>query len=234
MVKGKYLIILNQNTFFINNNDLKKIYNEIEDNKIDILEFNLYKIYPNNYISLYKCKHFLSSFNLTKIKYNTESWEIDIKIDLLTNKVFKTLYFKNVLNVFNIHKIKESINYYYNNIFNFIFEKVPHSFKYIKNINAFINDSFFDKIQFNDFMTVQRKLINETIFYINFLYDNSKDTYEDKKKVLNEFFNVLSIIFNKFTKIEKPSIKLINKFFNCKYISKQKKILLEFYLNSLK
>ena len=46
--KGKYLLILDQNCFFINDNALENIYTEITRERSDILEFNLYKITTNN------------------------------------------------------------------------------------------------------------------------------------------------------------------------------------------
>ena len=233
IAKGKYLLILNQNCFFINNKTIQTIYDEIENNDADILEFNLYKILPNNYMNLYKCKHFVSRFNFSQIKNNLEYNDVDIKNDLLTNKLFKTNYFKKLIKIFNVNKIKEIIDYSYNNIFAFMIESTSHKYKYINSINLYINDIDCDKIQFNDFTSGENKIINETIFYINFIYDNSKNTYESKEKVLKEFFNFLSIIYNKFTKISKLSLKLLNKFFNCKYISKTHKNLLKFYYNAL-
>ena len=76
-------------------------------------------------------------------------------------------------------------------------------------------------------------MIKETIFYINFIYDNSKNTFESKEKILLEYFNVLNIIFNKFTNITNSSLKLLSKFKDCKYISQENKKLLKFYYNSL-
>ena len=86
--KGKYLMIYNLSSFFLSIDFFQSIYEEIEKNESDILEFNLYKILGNQYISLYRCKHFATQFNLSKIKYNSEFQEIDIKNELLTNKLF--------------------------------------------------------------------------------------------------------------------------------------------------
>jgi len=231
--KGKYLMILNPNCFFLTTDFIKNIYQEIEKEETDIIEFKLYKILPNNYINLYRCKHFSSQINLKKIKYNLDAKEIDIKNELLTNKLFKSNYFKQMIKKYKLDEIKEIIDYYYNNIFLFILESNNHKFKNISSINIFINDSDCDKYKFNDFTRTESKLIKDTIFYINFIFDNSKNTYENKERVLQEFFNVLSIIFNKFTKISNSAHKLIKKFFHCKYISKTNKLLLKFYYTSL-
>ena len=231
--KGKYIMILNPNCFFLNNKFFQQIYQEIEKEDADILEFNLYKVLPNNFADLYKCKHFTSRFNLSQIKYNTNFNEIDIKKELLTNKLFQAFYLKNMIKKFYLNNINEIIDYYYNDIFNFIIENTSHKFKYISSINIYINDTDVDKFKFNDFTIENQNMIREAIYYINFIFDNSKNTYESKEKVVQEFFSVLSLIFNKFTKVSESSFRLLNKFLNCKYISQSNKDLLKFYVNSL-
>ena len=233
MSKGKYLLILEQNYFFISNNTILNIYKEIEKDDADIYEFNLYKILPNNYINIYKCKHFVSQFNITKIKYNLEYDDIDVKKELLTNKIIRNDYFKNIIRVYNLNKINEIIDFYYNNIFDFIMQSTPYKYKHINSVNLFVNDFDCDKFKFNDFISKDNTNITETIFYINFLYDNTKNTYESKEKALKEYLNFLSIIYNKFTQISESSFKLYNKFISCQYISKENKILLKFYYNLL-
>ncbi len=76
-------------------------------------------------------------------------------------------------------------------------------------------------------------MVKETIFYIGYIFDNSKDTYENKEKVVKKLFNILSVIFNKFTRVSKASLKLLNKFFACEYISQSYKDLLQLYYVSL-
>ena len=231
--KRKYLLILNPNCFFLDKYFFKSIHEEMKKNESDILEFNLYKILENNFISLYRCKHFVSQFNLTIIKSNSEFHEIDIKSELLTNKLFKTEFLRNIIKKFNLDKINEIIDYYQDKIFDFILESTTHKFRQINSINLYINDSDCDKPKFNNFSSLESTKVNETIFYINFIFDKSKNSFKDKEKVLKEFFNVLSIIFNKFSNITQSSLNLLNKFLNCKYISKNNKNLLKFYYKSL-
>ena len=231
--KGKYLMIFEPNCFFHNNNFFQSIHEEIKKNDSDIFEFNLYKILGNNFISLYRCQHYVSQFNLTKIKYNSNFHEIDIKYDLLANKLFMTKFLQNIIKKFNLDKIKEIIDYYQDKIFCFAIKSVIHKFRQISSISLYINNSDCDKPKFNNFSSLENTKVNETIFYINYLYDNSKNSYEDKENVLKEFFNVLSIIFNKFTKVTKSSLNLLNKFLKSKYISNTNKNLLNFYYMSL-
>ena len=231
--KGNYLIILDSNSFFLSEYTLQNLFNEVKKDDIDILEFNLYKILPNNYINLYKCEHFISKFNLTKIKYNLDYNNIDINNELLTNKIFKAIYLKNIIKIYQLNKYKEIVDYYYNSIFSFIFENNFHKFKRISSESIYMNDIDFDKHKFNNFKSEETKKLKETIFYINFIFDISKNENKIKEKVFKIFINVLSIIFNKFTKVSKSSLKLMNKFIRSPYISKDNKILLKFYYKSL-
>ena len=205
--------------FFISNNTIQNIYEEIAKKDADVFEFNLYKILPNNCLNIYKCEHFESQFNLTKIKYNLEFDNIDIKNELLTNKLFRANYFKKIIKKFNLNKINQIIDYYNNNIFSFIIESTHHKYEYINSVYLYINDIDCDKPKFNNFLSNENEMINETIFYIDFIYENSKNTYELKEKVLKEFFSLLSIIYNKFTKISKSSIRLFDKFIYCRTLN---------------
>ena len=232
IAKGKYLLFLNSNCFFLSDDVLDKIYEVIEE-EFDIFEFNLYKILPNNYTNLYKCKHFESQFNLTQIKYNSEFNNIDIKNELLTNKLIKTKFFVEILKSYKFDQSSTIIDYFYNNLFSFIIDSNFHKYKYVSSFDIYIYDSDMDKPEFNYFTSIKRKLVEETIFYIDFIFKYSKCTYESKEKVIKEFFNYLSIVFNKFTKISDSSLNLLNKFMNCKYISKSNKDLLKLYYISL-
>jgi len=233
ITKGKYLLILNQDCFFLDDDTLKNINDEIMKDEFDIIEMDLYIIFQNNYINLYKCKHFASSFNYNSIKYNLEFNDLDIKNELLTNKLIKNKFFKNAIKKYKIGCFNIIIDHYYNNIFNFIIESLIHEFKHTSSVKIYINDSNVDKYIFNDFNFKKNQTLDEILFYINFIFDNSENTYESKEKVLKEFFTLLGIIFNKFTKISDSQINLFNKFMKCKYISLEKKALLKFYYDSL-
>ena len=233
IAKGKYILILDEKSLFFDRNFLKTIYDIIENNELDILEFDLYKIIHNNYINLYKCKHYSSKFHFTKIKYNLKINNIDINKELLTNKIIKTNYLRNCLIKYKLNEINEIIDNYYNEIYIFILESNTHKYNHTSSVKLYKNNSDFDKFKFNNFSSSNEQLIKEVVFYINFIFDNSKDTYEEKESVLNEFFNVLNIIFNKFTKTSESSIKLFKKFMNCDFISDKNKILLDFYIKSL-
>ena len=232
--KGKYLMILDEKSFFLENNVFKIIYEEMEEKDLDILEFDLYRAFSNNYMNLYKCKHCPSQFNLTQIKYNLGYKEIDINKELLTNKIIKTKYFINILIKYKLNEIIDIIDNYYNDIFLFSLESNTNKYAYTSLAKIYINDEDFDKFKFNDFSPEKEQIIiTEIIYYINFIFENSRNTYEMKTNILNELYKDLSIIFNKFSNISESSIELLNKFMNCNYISIANRSLLQFYYNSL-
>ena len=94
-----------------------------------------------------------------------------------------------------------------------------------------IND--LNKLQLMDIMKDKNQTITDTIFYINFLFENTDEKEESKKYALNEFYDVLSIIFNKFNKVSINSIKLLEKFNNSNLINIYDKKDLYFYYISL-
>ena len=90
-------------------------------------------------------------------------------------------------------------------------------------INSFNSSNTNDKNQ----------LIKDSIFYINFIFDNSYNTVDDKKFVVNEFYNIMNIIYNKYNNFSEEAINLKDKFINCNYISSYKKSNIITYYNGL-
>ena len=235
LAKGKYLMILDEKSFFLENIAFDYILEEINKKELDILEFDLYRIFPNNYTYLYKCKHFSSKFNLEQIKYNLEYKDIDINKELLTNKLIKTEFFINCLERYKLKEINEIIDNYYNDIFLFALESTSNKFEHTSLIKIYKNDSDFDKLKFYYFTSKSENIIiKEIIFYIDFIFVNSIDKCEVKENILEMLFNFLSLIYNKFSEESESAKKLLKKFMNSYYISETNKSLLQFYYSSLK
>ena len=97
----------------------------------------------------------------------------------------------------------------------------------IKYINRINNCSLF-KIMNND-----SQLYQDSLFYINFIFDNSNTNFQEKKLVLYEFYNIMGFIFNKFVKKNNETKMLYQKFIISKYISNEDKDELRFYYKSL-
>ena len=233
---GKYILILKPKYTLAHKKVLKELYDELLDENIDILEFNLLikldKILNFNNINfiLYRCKHFKSKLNLESFKYNKEINNIDIQKELLFNKLIKAELFKKIINKYKFNTIKENIVNYYHEIFSYALENENIRFKHVNNLCMIKN------IKRSNFIKTSERtkaLYKDSIFYINFLFNNSKNAFKGKKIVLNNYLDVLSLIYNKFNRITKQAINLYYKFINSIDINESDKILLKFYINSL-
>ena len=235
--KGKYILTLQPGYTLAKNNILSTIYNIIVKEKLDILEFNLLinndEHIKENSFEVYKCLHFEKNRDMELIKINIEYKDIDQNKELLFNKLIKTRIYKKIINKYKLNEYKMTVYNYYDNIFMFLFNTTKAKFKHIDEYGV-IKHGYHEKLlKMNNITKDKNILINDSIFYINFLFDKSNNTIVDKKKVLNEFINILSVVYNKFEKINDNSIELIEKFNNSKFIEEEDKIELQFLYNSL-
>ena len=235
--KGQYILCLKSGYTLTQKNTLPNLYNLLNNEKIDILEFNLLvnkdNIINESSLNLYKCHHFNSSFDTNIIKYNKNYKEIDQEKELLINKLIRTEIYKRIIHEYKLGEYKNSLFNNYDDIIMFLLKKNEYTFKYtnifglIKNIN-YVNSLKLNKLANN----IQQKT-SDLIFYINFLFDHSENDYKDKKMVYDEYINILSIISNKLPHKSKIAFNLLKKFMKCKYINYIEKQELSFYYASL-
>ena len=235
--KGKYILSLQSGYTLAKKNSLSSLFNLANDYNIDILEFNLLinkhdKIH-NNSLLLYKCLHFESIKDLNSIKRNTKFTDIDQGKELLFNKLIKINIFKKIINKYKLYKHNIAIFNYYENILIFLLNKYNLKFRHADEFGVIQNKNNIGGLKLSKIANNKNQLFNDSIFYINFLFDNSKNTIFDKKYVFQELVNILSIIYNKFVITNSNSLQLIEKFINCKYINIEDKIELKFLIKSL-
>ena len=235
--KGEFILCLKSGETLAKNEVLNKLYYKIHNSSYDILEFNLL-INNNDYIKenslrLYRCKHIESQYNFDSFKYNKDYPGLDQEKEIITNKLIRARFFKNIIYKYKLNKLKININIYYDKIILSLF---------LKENSKLIRDEIFGIIKYDNIINLLYKnneinnnnqKINESIFYINFLFENANNSFKEKEYVLNEFFNEFSIIFNKFNKNNLESNIVYHKFLNCQYISNFNKNKLKFYYKSL-
>ena len=235
--KGKYILILEPSNTLVKQNTLNELYNIIIEGNIDILEFNLLintqKIINKNSLNLYKCHHLKSDLNLEIIKYNKNYIDIDQQKELLINKLIKSDLLKNIIKNYKLNEIQRVVYNYYDNIFLYLLKKSNNNFKRTNTFGVIKNIYNINSLKINSIIKDKKNKIKDSIFYINFILENSYNSYEEKRFVLNEFFNVMSIIYNKFNDINSESYILYEKFMKCHYITQSDKQYLHFYYNSL-
>ena len=152
---------------------------------------------------------------------------------MLINKLIKADLFKNIIKEYNLSEFQRVIYNYYDNIFLYVLQKSNNKFNRT-NIFGVIKDIKNDNsLRINNIIEDKKQKIEDAIFYINFIFENSYNSFEEKKYVLNEFFNVMSIIYNKFNKISAESYILFEKFMKCSYVTQTDKYYLKFFYNSL-
>ena len=234
--KGEYILSLQPGFTLAKKKSLSILYKEAKFYQIDILEFNLLinnnNPLKNNSLKVYKCLHLHSNNSFNIIKNNKKYKDIEQEKELFCNKLIKTDIYKKVVSKYILNLNNITIYNYYENILYFLFKKYKIKFKHINEYGVIRNGNNTDILKLNN-INSKINIINDSIFYINFLFDNSKNTFSDKKIVYQEFINILSIIYNKFTKITNDSIQLIEKFINCKFINKEDKNELQLFYNSL-
>ena len=234
--KGEFFLFLKSGETLATEEVLINLYNIIRNSSYDILEFNLL-INNNDYIKenslrLYRCQHIKSQINFDSFKYNKNYRGLDQEEDLITNKLIRTGFFKKIMIKYKLNENKKNINIYYNKIILSLLLKESPKIIHIEIFGVIVYINIIKLIYINNIFNNEQK-IKESIFYINFLSENTNNSLKEKEYVLYEFFNVLSIIFNKFNKNNLESNKLYKKFLNCKYISKLNKNKLIFYYQSL-
>ena len=236
---GEYILFFEPGYMLAKKTTLKELYTECTNNNADILEFNLLinknKNITEDSLRLYKCEHFESKIKkeLINFIYNKNINGIDQEKELLFNKLIKTNLLKKLIDEYKLKEYNKNVYNYYDDIILFILSKNLTTFKH-KDINGVIQyKKYIDNLSKNEIINNKKQKIKDSIFFINFLYDNSYNTNEEKEKVLHKFNNVLSTIYNKFNKSTKESHELYEKFLNCKYISELSKNMLQLYYHSL-
>ena len=237
-VKGDYIFTIKSGYTLTTKNALNDVNNYIEkDNQIDILEFSLlnnkYDNINNNSLSLYKCEHYKSEINLDSLKFNEQYRPIDQEKELMVNKLIKASLYKDLINEFKLNMDDKRIYNYYDEILNYLIVKKGIE---IKKFDYFGIIQYINKMKTFELYKIMRdknQMIHDTLFYINFLFDNSDNTFEQKKYVLNEYVTIMSVIYNKFNDISDESKQLLIKFMNCDFISQYDKNNLKIYYKSL-
>ena len=112
--KGDYILLLKSGYTFSNYFILDSLYNNIINDEVDILEFNLLINYNGNNtngdaLSIYKCTHVNTEIQLNFFKYNLNYKNVDEEKEILTNKLIKSSLLKNAIRKFSFNKRKKKI-----------------------------------------------------------------------------------------------------------------------------
>ena len=137
-------------------------------------------------------------------------------------------------NIIKFSKGKElSLYNYYDDLILFSLKQLKSKKAYSKTYGTIQYINKIRQLNITKIMDDEKQKMKDSIFYINYLFENSADDETEKMKVLHQFYNLLADIFNKYIEVPTQAFKLQKKFLDCLYIPKEEKINLEFYVNSL-
>ena len=239
--KGDYVLILQPGITLYLNNTLSDLYEQIVDlDSPDVFEFrhlinnddfvhnnslNLYNIKPNRNIKI----------DLAKIKINEDYKSIDENKEILFNKFIKTKKLKNIMeDIIKFNKQKNiSLYNYYDDIILFALNKTKATYGYTRTIGTIQYINKVRQLNISKIMDDEKQKMEDSIFYIDYLFQNTKNKEAEKMRVLHEFYNILADIFNRFNDVPSTAFNLQRKFLDCDEIPQEEKDNLEFYINSL-
>jgi glycosyltransferase involved in cell wall biosynthesis len=239
IAKGDFILILQPGVTLYSKKTFKNLFKIIKRERPDILEFghliNNDDFIHGNSLEFYNCEHNATKLELAYLKINKKFKDSNQKKELLFNKLIERKKLKSVVDeIFKTYINKnESIYNYYDDIILFSLNKTKAKYS-ITNIYGTIqyiyqlNDLKISKIMDND-----TQKMDDAIFYINYLFENTKNVKYEKIYVLYEFYKALSLIFNRFNSVPDKAFELYKKFINCRVIPQPEKANLDLYINSL-
>ena len=133
----------------------------------------------------------------------------------------------------NKQNISLSLYNYYDDIILFALNKTTENKIDTKTFGTIQYINKIRRLRMSQIMNNERQKTEDSIYYINYLFENTKNNINDKMYALNEFYNILSVIFNRFNNVPKQAYELKEKFMKCDKIPQKEKNNLELYVNSL-
>ena len=237
---GKYSLILQPGMTLFLGDTFDKLKIKLLKKKYDVVEFqsliNNDDTISYNSLSLYICQHNINkNLDVDKIKINKDYKAIDENKEILYNKFIRTVKLKEVVtNIFEFSKMQNtSIYNYYDDMILFALSKDFKKPSIIKTYGTIQYINNIDELNITKKMNDENQKIEDSLNYINYLFENTDNSKEEKMFALKNFFNILSDIFNRFNNVPMKAFKLHRKFMQCKSIPQVEKNNLDLYINSL-
>ena len=241
--RGKYIMALDSDDLFINENIFSICYREAEKNNLDIVEFGGFHIKrrilkTNNklpkkayYLRFKKYNKIYKQPELFNLLYKKNNSKIIRLIDgYIWGKCIKQTIYKKTLDKIGEHIYSQYLNFGEDRIVNFVLFRVAKSFKYINEYGIIY---YYNKLSVYNSYNKELILHDELINLFN-IYNFTKNTIYLNILSYEIFFRWKSIILPGLNKENKKDIKyLINLLLKSKYIGELDKINLTNYLNML-
>ena len=240
---GANILIMQPGITFYLRDTLSDLYNEIvEADFPDIFEFG--HLINNDEFVQYTTLNYYNTIYNKKIKENLASIQInegyrsvDANKEILFNTFIKTTKLKSIMeDIFNFNQKQNltlSLYNYYDDIILFALKRATSKKLYSRTYGTIQYINKIKRLRISQIMNDERQKIEDSIYYINYLFENTKDNMNDKMYALRAFYNILSQVFNRFIDVPKQAFELKEKFMKCNTIPEKEKINLDFYIKSL-
>ena len=142
--RGKYIILLDSDDLFVNENLFDICYKEAENNNFDIIEFSGFEIYNNLiringklpaiplYLKYKKNNVIVRQPQLSNYMFYKDKGRYKQIDGYLWGKLIKTSIYKNSLKIISKHIYYQKLYYGDDRLVNFILLKVANSFKFLE------------------------------------------------------------------------------------------------------
>lgn len=209
--KGDYLLFIDADDSFQENDIIDKIYKQVIQDKTDILEFKSF-----HYLSCEESTPIYQPRLFDIMYFGTDNFN-EIKQFHLSGKLIKTNFFKKILeNIDNFYKEQNMENFEEMMLLFLLFKKAK-SFELLKTSGTTKTCNDYEaNINFNN---IKKKL--EYIIYIKFIFENSDDNVPEKRLISNLFISSFvdkNVMFSQ-KEYNKILIDTVELFDNCEKIN---------------
>ena len=221
--KGKYILPLDNDDMFLNNDVFKIVYDEIEINKVDILYFRG--------ISVWNFNDFLNVRNLYQFRSFTEKAFLSqpelgnyaIKRFVLWAQCIKTKIYQKSINLLGEERYSKYVTFFEDAIINFINNQIAERAELFLKYGILHIDKYWSTSRI--VKQVNKNLYE--LYFIEAIFDFSRKTISDKRTAADKIIDVIGRTNFKHTlnniKNKLFFESLINKMMSSEYISNENK-----------
>ena len=225
--KGKYIIFLYQKDFYTKRNAFSLLYEQAENNNLDILGFSSL-LNDGKYLHHFNEVSLITGKNKNQIMYKITKEDINRNGDVIFNYFIKSDALKNIVQLINDKYLEQNIINYNSDFFLlYLLEKNVTNFMQIKNALYYSSRDWNKKWEESE---LNLRCFNY-FYYIEFLCNKTKDNYDEKRIVLYELQNwILNTKCRKYELIRDETAKLAKFLSEKKYVPNNYKKELYLYL----
>jgi hypothetical protein len=225
--QGKYIFPIDNDDMLLYKDVIDAIYNEINNNDFDIIYFKGISVYHFHDILNKKNLMNIRSFTSNKILWQPELGNYAIKRFVLWTQCIKSELYKKSINSYGEKRYSKYVTFYEDAIINYINNQLAEKAELFLKFGIL----HIDKPWTASKMTKHKKRILYELYFIETLFDFSRNSTDIKEIVANKIIDLLSYKdFKESLNNEKDKdffISLIKKMFSSEYIDVEKKKLIK-------